>query len=57
MGILHFEGIRLKKLSPDYYFVLGNWFLKRQIGDVHGSFTLLVRKIDGRWQIIADHSS
>lgn len=57
MGKLHFEGIHLKKLSPDYYFVLGNWFLQRQIGDIHGSFTLLIRKIGGHWQIIIDHSS
>jgi ketosteroid isomerase-like protein len=57
MGKLEFTLIQLKKLSKDYYHVTGKWFLKRSIGDLTGYFTLLFRKIDDHWVIVADHSS
>lgn len=57
MGKLTFTLIQLKKLSKEYYQVTGKWFLKRSIGDVGGHFTLLFRKINGKWVIISDHSS
>ena len=57
MGKLFFEILQVKKLSAGYYWVLGKWFLKRSIGDIGGHYTLLFRKINGKWMIIADHSS
>lgn len=57
MGKLHFDLIEIKKLSSKYYFVVGRWYLQRSIGDINGSFTLLLKKIKGKWLIIADHSS
>ena len=57
MGKLFFEILKIKKLSPEYYFVLGKWFLKRSVGDVGGNYTLLFRKINGKWMIVADHST
>lgn len=57
MGILSFEIISLTRLSPEYYFAVGKWALKRGAGDVGGSWTLLFRKIAGKWKIVADHSS
>jgi ketosteroid isomerase-like protein len=57
MGRLTFTLIQVKKLSKEYYHVTGKWFLKRSIGDIGGHYTLLFRKIDGRWVIISDHSS
>lgn len=57
MGRLFFEIIQVKKLSPTYYWVLGKWFLKRTVGDLSGHYTLLFKKINGKWNIIADHSS
>lgn len=57
MGKLFFTLIKLKKLSPEYYFVTGKWFLKRSIGDIGGYYTLLFRKIKGQWFIITDHTS
>jgi len=56
-GKLFFEIIKVKKLSAEYYWVLGKYFLKRTIGDASGNYTLLFRKINGKWMIIADHSS
>lgn len=57
MGKLFFDLIEVRRLSADYYWVLGKWFLKRSVGDVGGHYTLLFRKIKGRWVIVADHSS
>jgi len=57
MGKLFFDILKLKKLAPDYYWVLGKWFLKRSVGDIGGHYTLLFRKINGKWMIVADHSS
>ncbi|HMK25130.1 MAG TPA: DUF4440 domain-containing protein [Chitinophagaceae bacterium] len=57
MGKLAFTLIEVKKLSKEYYHVTGKWFLKRSIGDIGGHYTLLFRKINGRWVIISDHSS
>jgi hypothetical protein len=57
MGKLIFNLISVKRLSKTYYHVVGKWFLKRSIGDVGGHYNLLFQKINGRWVIIADHSS
>ncbi|OSZ82234.1 DUF4440 domain-containing protein [Chitinophagaceae bacterium IBVUCB1] len=57
MGKLYFDILSVKPLSKDYYHVLGKWHLKRTIGDLNGCFTLLFRKIKGKWVIVADHSS
>ena len=57
MGKLSFDIIRIKKISPRYYSVVGKWMLKRTAGDLSGHFTLLLRKIRGEWLIVSDHSS
>jgi uncharacterized protein (TIGR02246 family) len=57
MGTLTFDLVKVQRLSPEYYFVVGKWHLKRNAGDVGGHYNLLFRKIKGQWFIIADHSS
>ena len=57
MGKLRFELLSVKRLSDEYYFVVGKWFLQRSIGNIGGHYNLLFRKINGKWVIIADHSS
>jgi hypothetical protein len=57
MGKLSFNIISVKHLSKKYYHVVGKWFLIRSIGDLSGHYTLLFKKINGNWVIIADHSS
>lgn len=57
MGKLTFTLIQLKPLSPEYFYVTGKYYLTRTIGDASGHFTLLFRKINGKWVIISDHSS
>lgn len=57
MGKLSFDIITVKKLSLEYYYVVGKWMLQRTIGDLSGYYDLLLKKIKGKWYIIADHSS
>src|SRR6478752_2993634 len=56
MGKLHFELVSLKPVEKDHYFVVGKWFLERTIGNLNGAYTLLFKKINGKWFIIVDHS-
>jgi len=57
MGKLSFDILVVKKLSPEYFYVVGKWMLTRSIGDLSGHYNLLFKKINGIWLIIADHSS
>jgi ketosteroid isomerase-like protein len=57
MGKLFFDLLKVKRLSAEYYFVIGKWFLKRKAGDIDGIYTLLFRKINGQWRIVVDHTS
>lgn len=57
MGTLTSTIISIKKLSAQFYFIVGKWHLARKSGDLSGSYTLLFQKINGVWVIINDHSS
>lgn len=57
MGTLSFAIIEIKKLSDDYYYVTGKWLLQRAEDKPSGYYTLLLRRINGAWKIISDHSS
>lgn len=57
MGTLIFTLLRFQRVSREYYYVIGKWELNRKAGDVSGHYTLLWRKIKGKWVIISDHSS
>lgn len=57
MGKLSFNILSIKRLSPQYFYVIGKWHLQRSIGDLSGHYTLLIKKINEKWVIVADHSS
>ncbi len=57
MGKLDFSDLSFRRLSDEYYYVTGKWSLVRRDDNPNGYFTLLFRKIGGRWLIVADHSS
>jgi ketosteroid isomerase-like protein len=57
MGKLRFDILEMKGIASDASFVVGKWFLTRSIGNVNGIFTIFLRKIKGKWLIVADHSS
>jgi uncharacterized protein (TIGR02246 family) len=57
MGKLQFNLLEFKQLTPDLYFLVGKFHLQRTVGDLQGHFSLLIKKVNGAWKIIADHSS
>lgn len=57
MGKLTFTILSLDILSETSAFMIGRWHLKRATDEPGGHFTLLWRKINGKWVIIADHTS
>jgi len=57
MGQLSFDGIRLERISKDYYFNSGFFHVKLPDGRmINGRFSGLMRKIKGQWYIYTDHS-
>jgi len=57
MGLLTFGIKKVDLLTKDTAFVLGSWNVKQEKDELKGFFTLLLRKIDGVWKVVVDHSS
>jgi ketosteroid isomerase-like protein len=58
MGKLEFHDLSVEMLSGDSAVVRGRWHLTMKDGKTpNGLFTLLVRRIDGDWRIVHDHTS
>ena len=57
MGALTFADLEVTTLAPDAATVFGRWRLHTARGEPHGLFTLLFRKTDAGWRIVADHTS
>lgn len=57
MGKLTFGLIKIDLLSTTSAFVVGKWRLDRKEDILKGHFSLLWKKINGKWKIVADHSS
>ncbi|MDO6761769.1 nuclear transport factor 2 family protein [Tamlana sp. 2_MG-2023] len=56
-GILSFKINDITKISKDAYYVLGEYHIKRDLGNADGIFMLVFKKINGEWKIIADTST
>src|SRR5690606_17348612 len=56
-GQLEFQVRDISKISGDAYTVMGEYHLERPVGNARGIFMLVVKKMEGRWTIIADTSS
>lgn len=57
MGELTFGIKKVEFLNDKAAFVLGSWHLKREKDTPNGYFTLIFRKIGGKWKVVSDHSS
>jgi len=57
MGELRFEFYRFFFVDQQSCLVTGRYTLRREADEPTGMFTLLIRKIDGRWLIVYDHTS
>jgi uncharacterized protein (TIGR02246 family) len=58
MGRLRFDAIEVLPLGPDAAFARGAWRLQLRDGkQPNGLFTLVLRRLDGAWRIVHDHTS
>jgi len=58
MGQLKFDILEATQQSRKVISVIGKFNLTRpSVGDLSGYFILLIKKIKGKWLIIADHTS
>lgn len=56
-GKLSFKINDITKISDGAYYVLGEYHIKRDLGNADGIFMLIFKRIEGEWKIIADTSS
>ena len=56
-GQLTFKLNSISPIEKGSYYIMGEYFLKRTVGDAHGEFIIIFRKINGEWKIIADMST
>jgi len=56
-GTLEFVLNEISIIDEGSYYVMGEYHLKRTIGNADGIFMLILKKIKGEWKIIADTSS
>ena len=57
MGNLKFDIDNIFLVKRGVAILLGKYYLKRDIGDASGFFTLVFKKVKGKWYIISDHTS
>ena len=57
IGELNFTLKSIYPIEENSYYVMGQYHLKRSVGDANGEFLIILKKINGEWQIIADMSS
>jgi len=56
-GTLEFVLNEISIIDKGSYYVMGEYHLKRSIGNADGIFMIILKKIKGEWKIIADTSS
>ena len=58
MGQLRFESLEVLMLGPEGAAARGEYWLRTKDGrEPHGRFTLVLRRLDGAWRIVHDHTS
>jgi hypothetical protein len=55
-GTLTFTIESMTPVETKSYYVMGQYFLKRTVGDANGVFMIIFKKINGEWKIVADLS-
>jgi len=55
-GTLNFVIKEISPIEKNSYYVLGEFHLKRDVGDADGIFMIILKKIKGEWKIVADTS-
>ena len=57
MGYLTFAIKKVEFLTKTTAFVMGAWNVKQEKNELKGYFTLIIKKINGEWKVVVDHSS
>ncbi len=57
MGTVSFEILEIRALSHINFVVMGRFHMIRTSGNLDGVFTLIFKKVDGKWVAIYDHTS
>ncbi len=57
MGRLEFDIIKQEPIGKKGVYTIGKWTLFRTADTLGGHFTLLWKKVNGEWKIVADHTS
>ena len=57
MGKLEFTDLYFNEINKEAVWVDGKWTLFRTNDTLSGHFSLLWKRMDEKWQIVADHSS
>ncbi len=55
-GTLTFKVNDISPIETNSYWVMGEYFLSRKVGDANGVFMIIFKKIDDEWKIVADMS-
>lgn len=55
-GTLNFKINDISEIEKETYWVMGEYFLKRNVGNANGIFMIIFKKIDDEWKIVADMS-
>lgn len=57
MGVLSFTNLSAEKLSDEAVYIIGRWQIQRKELSIGGNYTLLWKKLNGKWVITRDHTS
>ncbi len=57
MGRLQFTNLSIELTGDSSAYVIGKWMLYRTTDTLSGHYSLLWKRMDNQWLIVADHSS
>ena len=57
MGKLQFTNLKMELTGDSSAYVIGKWELFRATDTLSGHYSLLWKNLNGKWLIVADHSS
>ena len=55
-GKLNYKINDITKISDDAYYVLGEYHIKREVGNADGIFMFIFKRINDEWKIVVDTS-
>lgn len=57
MGTVSFDLLQITPLSEINFVVMGKYHVVRSEGNLDGVFTLIFKKVNGKWRIVYDHTA